>query len=57
MELQRGTVSPGPIQNTQSIFDSQCDMPKTIQVVKVVHKLNCTRPKVTCIFADQVLRR
>lgn len=57
MELQRGTVSSGPIQNIQSIFDSQCDMPNTVQVLKVVHKLNSTRPKVTCTFADQALRR
>lgn len=40
MELQRRRVSSGPIQNTQSIFDSQCDMPKTIQVLKVVYMLN-----------------
>lgn len=57
MELQRRTVSSGPIQNTQSIFDSQCDMPKTIQVPEVVHMLNWTRYKVTCTFADQALRR
>lgn len=56
MELQGRTVSSGPIQNTQSILDSECDIPKTTQVLKVVLMLNWTRPKVTCTFADQALR-
>lgn len=56
MELQRRTVFSGPIQNTQSILDTESDIPKTIQVLKVVLMLNWTRPEVTCTFADQALR-